>query len=316
MSEFEGLQAAEEAKPKNPFELIGDSGDLEYDDPTPTEVATPEEGTPVAEVEEESEVEVEEAPVVKAQYTLEEVTELIRNDGDIDTSRLSPEGQAVMKAMQRGFTPKLEEAAAIRKELEEVKQAIESAKPKEQPKDIYEAYDQDPKGVLEYVDGEIGRLIQEGAADNAIQIEQLRNLKDQFRDRELQKLRSQSTQASQVHQAMQEIRKQVPDIAQKEQALAKFAIEVMGYTPEELAQVTNPAIGMSAVQAIARINRTYDRFNAGRTVQTKKEKPKPTQVETPGRGFEPKQTNPLEDLKKNAIKTGNFRDYFLALEEE
>lgn len=317
MSEFEGLQAAEEAKPKNPFELIGDSGDVEYEVETPEvtdSVAEPEEGSPVPEVEDGA---TPQQPVVKKMYTPEELQEIISSDGEVDVTRLTPEGQATMKAMQRAFTPKLQEAAEIRKELERIRQDIEAAKPKAQPKDIYEAYDQDPEGVSQYVDGEITRLIREDAAANAGQIEQLRNLKDQFRDRELNKLRTQSTQSRQIAEVVADIQRTVPDIATKQNALAKFALEVMGYTPEELAAATDPAVaGRQAVQVISRINQTYDRFMAGKTVAQKQVRPKPTAVESPGRGFESKQINPIDTLKKKAIETGNFRDYFLALEDE
>ena len=218
-----------------------------------------------------------------------------------------------MKAMQRGFTPKLQEAAEIRKELDRIRSEFEAAKPKPQPKDIYEAYDQDPEGVVNYVNQAIRDLAQEASPENIAKIEELRDLKDQFRQRAVTNLQSQQTKQREYVEVMKAITDAVPDISSKQVALRDFALEVLGMSPEELATETDPMrSGMNAARTVARINRAYDAFNAGKTAKTKVVKPQPTKVEAPGNGYEQKPET-LLDKKREAIKTGNFRNFFLEL---
>jgi hypothetical protein len=124
-------------------------------------------------------VEIEEEPKKKKEpYTEAEIQEILANDLEIDTSRLSPAEQATMKAMQRGFTPKLQEAAELRREVERLREAVQGGQAqKEQPQDIYQAYDQDPEGVLQYVDAQIDELVRVGGAERLPEIKQLEALK-------------------------------------------------------------------------------------------------------------------------------------------
>lgn len=257
----------------------------------------------------------EEVPVGKTPYTSEEIAELIREDGDIDTSRLSPEGQAVMKAMQKGFTPKLQEAAEARKELERIRQEIEAAKPKAQPRDIYEAYDQNPQEVLAFVNQEIARLANEDAYGNVAEIERLRDMKTDFYNREAVKYKETQAKQMESNLVLQEIYKAVPDIETKQLELKDFAINVMGFSEEELARETSPSAGMTAATTIKRINQAYTKFNAGKTAQSKATKPAPTKVEKPGQGFTPPKTNETADRIKSAKETGDWSSVFLNLEE-
>lgn len=253
----------------------------------------------------------------KVPYSTEEVSRILRegNFDAIDTSRLSEEGQLVMRAMQSGLTPKLQEAAEIRKELDRVRQELEASKPKAQPRDIYEAFDQDPQNVVSYINNEIKALVANDPIANAVQIEQLRDLKDELRTRELQRIQETSTKKAEVDGYIQQIAKIVPDIAAKQHALVKFAVEVMGYSPEELNYETNPGlVGERAVKTVARINQAYDRFNAGRTIKQKEVKPTPTKVEPAGKGFE-RETMNSRELLENAKRTGNWRDLFLHMDE-
>lgn len=295
--EFEGLQ-----------ESVEESDNLEEPQQEP-------------DVEEENEAEeseeVVEQETMPQVYSTEELTQIIREDGEVDTKRLSPEGIAIMKAMQRGFTPKLEEAASIRRELEDFKRQYEESKPKPQPSTIEEAYDQNPKEVIGYIDGEIQRLIQEDASANLAQIEQLRTVKQDLSFREVNSLRSQAQTQQQTQAVMQKMMQAVPDLQTKQADLAKFAKDMLGYTDEELRQATSPAVaGEAAIRNVMRINSAYEKINAGKTVQTKQKQKKPTKVEQPGQSYTPKTTSKQAELKSKAVKGEvPWSEYFLSLEE-
>ena len=269
---------------------------------------------------EEGEIEEkeEEVPVKKKEpYTAEEIQEILKADGEVDTERLSPAEQATMKAMQRAFTPKLQEAADLRREVENMRKSLEDSKPKAEPKDIYEAYEQDPDGVLQYLDSQAEALVAENKPENMAQIRQLDSLKHEFNRRDMQKVRdanvTQNTQAGH----MQAILQAVPDLAEKQGKLKEFALTMLGYTEQELAQETNPSVaGAGAARAIARINTAYDKAQAKVTVKRKRVK-KATNVEKPSSGgFETPTPDNVKDAKDAGMKSGNFKDFFAALEED
>jgi hypothetical protein len=225
---------------------------------------------------------------------------------------LSEEGQAVMKAMQAGLTPKLQESAALRKELQEMRGLIEKSIPKPKPKDIYEAYDQDPEETMTFVNSRIQALINEGA--DLHDIEKVREVREQLRERRARKLEEQATGNSFMQQSVNALLQAVPDINEKQVALRDFAIEYMNMTPEEVAYETSiQQKGMDAVKMIARINAAYDKLNAGSRAKAKA-KTKTTRVEKPGAGFE-KQSTTKNDAFKQAKKSGNWKAYFMDMEE-
>ncbi len=254
----------------------------------------------------------------KEPYTEEEIQQILQSDGEIDTTRLSPAEQATMKAMQRGFTPKLQEAAELRKEVKELREAMEQAKPKEQPADIYEAYDQDPEGVIRYVDNQINDLVATDPVGNMANIRQLESLKFDFNRREVQKIREQSSTQTEQNQIMSQILSAVPDLAVKQHALKEFALQELGYTEEELAYETNPATaGAKAARSIARINTAFDKAQAKKTVTQKRTKKKPTKVETPSKsGYDKPDVDELKITKQEALESGNFSAYFAALGDD
>lgn len=256
-------------------------------------------------------------PKTVTQYSTDELTTIIQNDGEVDVSRLSQEGVALMKAMQRGFTPKLEEAASIRKELKELKDSFEAAKPPKQPETLEEAYDANPQEVTQYIDGELAKLINEDAAKNAVDIEQLRNLKQTLAFREINTLRDQRQSQARSQQVMQKMISAVPDLETKQGALAKFAIEVLNYTSEELASATNPSVsGEAAVRTVSRINAAYEKFNASNSVHSKQKQKQPTKVEAPGGEFTTKTPERHTELKSKAIRGETpWSNYFMSLEE-
>lgn len=315
--DFMSLEESGEVKPEdNPEEVPTEKPEenLEPEADEEFEEVEVKEGDEEGEVEQE----VEEVPVKKKEpYTSEEIQEILKADGEVDTERLSPAEQATMKAMQRAFTPKLQEAAELRREIEDMRKSIEDSKPKAEPKDIYDAYDQDPEGVLQYLDSQVEALMAENKPENMAQIRQLDGLKYEFTRRDMTKFRDAQATRSTEQEHMQAIMTAVPDLAEKQGKLKEFAITMLGYTEQELAQETNPSIaGAGAARAIARINTAYDKAQAKVTVKRKRVK-KATNVEKPSSGgFETPAPDNVKDAKENGMKSGNFKDFFAALEEE
>lgn len=313
--EGEATPVVEEGTPTEPVKeeavpATEDDG-VEYEE---VEVTIGEDGKEIETVIEP--VEAEKPVQKKEPYTEAEIQAILTDDGEIDTSRLSPAEQATMKAMQRGFTPKLQEAAELRKEVALLREQME-AKPTEQPSDIFAAYDEDPDGVLRYVDSQIQELAATEGADNIASIRQLESLKFDFNRRDVQKLREQTSTRSKQSEIMNQIITAVPDLATKQEKLKEFALLELGYTEEELANETNPAVaGISAARAIARINTAFDKAQARKTVRRKRVK-QPTVVEKPSAsGFEKPESDELKSTKQAALESGDFSNYFAALEED
>lgn len=135
-------------------ELFGVQPETEVVNPPATE---PEKKEPevqqtekVTEEQKEPEVSQEQVQEVKT-YTPEELSNLIASDEEIDTSRLSIEGQALMRSFQRGLTPKLQQIAELRKQLES------DLRQKEMPKTktIADYFEDDPEGTLVWIDQQI-----------------------------------------------------------------------------------------------------------------------------------------------------------------
>jgi len=83
-------------------------------------------------------------PPEKPFYTPDEIEAELKEHGDLarlDSSRLSPEGKLIQVSMQRGFTPKLQEAAALRKDFDRLlqeKTALEAQRLKEENERKYQ----------------------------------------------------------------------------------------------------------------------------------------------------------------------------------
>lgn len=273
---------------------------------------------------EEYEVEEDDTPPQKSRptklYTPQEIKELLA-DGDfskVDTSRLSEEGKLVMKSMQAGLTPKLQEAAELRKALQALDEKVEKALPKPPPKDIYEAYDQDPDGVMSYIEKQIDVAIDN---QDKVSLDKLREARERIRIH-ASKPKPVEDNTNKVAIAATELLRAIPDIEDKQNDLKKYALEVMGYDPEELIAATDISIrGEAAVKEILRINRAYDKYQAPRKAQAKAKRKKPTQVEKTGGGFDSQKESTMSDMVREAAKKaksgdGNaFFDVFLAMEE-
>jgi hypothetical protein len=277
-------------------------------------VVTQEEvATAVAEAHIDSQVPVTpEVPVVeepKSQYTPEEVKGIMASgefDG-IDTSRLSEEGQLVMRSMQAGLTPKLQEASELRKQQELLQEEVKSLREAQvaqkqtvEPQTVYEHFDADPDGTLQYIDGERRKLeSQNGDGQFAENIRQLDKLENDLVRYESKKFRDTLNHQQQVASAYTALQQAVPGIETKQEALKDFALSYLGYTPNTLAQATDiTTSGQSAVETIARINTAYEKINAVTLAKAKKVTPAPVKVETPGSGFE----TPVRDTYADKLK--------------
>ena len=265
---------------------------------------------------------VEEAPVAtevaepKTQYTPEEVKEIMASgsfDG-IDTSRLSEESQLVMRSMQAGLTPKLQEASELRKQQELLQEELRSLREAQvaqtkavEPQTIYEHFDADPDGTLAYIDNERRKLESQNADGNFNEsLRQLDKLENDLIRHESKKYRDSLNQQQQISTAYTALQQAVPGIETKQEALRDFALEYLGHTPNSLRDATDLSTkGMSAVDTINRINIAYEKFNAVKNAKAKRVTPAPTKVEQPGSGFEA----PVKDVyaeKLKAAKSGEI----------
>jgi hypothetical protein len=255
----------------------------------------------VAEAQAQPEVKVEETPtpeaVPKTPYSPDEVKEIMASGSfdNVDTSRLSEEGQLVMRSMQAGLTPKLQEASELRKQQELLQEEVRSLREAQvaqtqatEPTTVYEHFDQDPDGTLAYIENERSQLEKQNADgkfnENIRQLDKLENDLVRYESKKYRDSLNQQTQTAQAYTALQQA---VPGIETKQEALRDFALDYLGYTPQTLASATDiTTTGMSAVDTIARINTAYDKINAVKLAKEKRVTPAPTPVETPGSGFE------------------------------
>lgn len=155
--EIFGAQAVAETKPETAEESKTETA------PEQTETVTEE-----AEVSQEEET-------GKKQYSPEEVAELLRSDAEIDTSRLSIEGQALMRSFQKGLTKKFEKLSKLEKELQS--QAKERSSAPKGQRTIADMFEEDPENTINQIDNyilskrrEVQELRADGDMDKAMSI--------------------------------------------------------------------------------------------------------------------------------------------------
>ena len=291
-----------------------DESDDEDDEDVPTEEASDDE--------DDDEAEEVKPPKTDKQlkkvklYTPQELKELLA-DGDfsrVDTSRLSEEGKLVMKSMQSGLTPKLQEAAELRKELQALKESVEKVLPKPKPKDIYEAYDQDPTGTDNFINAKIEEAIQ---AQDPVELERMKEYRERLRiykqEKAMQAKQNAPPSDLEIQKVAAKLVQAVPNIAEIQTNLRDYALQVMGYEADELAELTDLKRGTAAIREIQRIKNAWDKHTAARRAQAKAKKKRPAPVEKPGGGFKQNETT-LKDLKQRAIKTGSKKDWLQVFE--
>jgi len=243
----------------------------------------------------ESEKEVEAKPAAseagkvvaaKAVYTPEELETLLQSEGEVDTSRLSNEGKALMKSFQRGYDRKFQQVAEMRK----AQQAQQPSNPREQ---LFGRYMVDPAGVTAEINAEIEKL--EGVdpadanyTDSRRTIARLVALKDEF------SLKHRTIEAhgrsvdSIVASTQAEIAKAIPDFETKAPKLTDFAVGTLGLSIEEVRALTDPTIvGPMALKLTKAINTVYDKLNAPVTAEKKVKKEAPPPLQRGGGGSIP-----------------------------
>ena len=148
----------------------------------PTEAQTTEVQAPEAtevEAPEAQEVQTEEAATEpEGYYTPEEVREI--GIEKLDPNRIPEELKPYYKSMQADYTRKTQSVAEQKKELLELAEAMKVSQPKQQapePQTIDAMYDRDPQGVTRQINERIAALVSDDPYGNAVEIEQLRDLK-------------------------------------------------------------------------------------------------------------------------------------------
>jgi hypothetical protein len=237
----------------------------------------------------------------KEVYTPEELDDLLKTDGEIDTSRLSPEGKLLMKSFQRGYDSKFKALAEERRVAQE-----KTLTPKEK---LFREYLQDPGKVMADINKEIAAL-EETPHDHADflknrrTIVQLQAVKDEFRENRQMVLESQRSKDSLYARTMASVLEDIPDWREKEPKMTKFAVEQLGLTLEDVRVMSDPAImGDRTIRFIKAVNRAYDRFNAKESAGKKEVKTAPKPLGRAGEaGGEAKKTKTLDEMPYDEYK--------------
>lgn len=206
----------------------------------------------------------------QAYYSSEEFEEILtRNPLDVDPEMVPPELMPAYKTALKAY--KSFQADYTRKTQE-----IAQKKQEQKPKDIYEAYDQDPEGVTAYIDAKIVEAKELGDID---QVTMLLNIKSNLVERRLKKIENMTVQERQFQDIYSVVRKEIPDIDQKASVLTEFAIKQLGFSQEEIEKLTDPAItGPLAAKITLAVNRVYNYLNADKNLAKKEVKPQPNKT--------------------------------------
>ena len=262
---------------------------VEQAEEQPTAVAT-DEGT---------EPEQAQPPQEAVAYTDEEFEALHLND--LDESRMTPQQRKYaqkMRDLEKGYNRKFQELAQERKQYEQARQTTQQ--PQQTFGDVYQAFDADPRGVLQNLRTILAQKKKEDPlSDDVIRLETLR---DELLERRSEQA-ERHTQINMVATSVNnEVRKAIPDFEEKADALTDFAVRELGYSIEEITYMTDPGkVGALAGKNTLAINRLYDLQHPKKPVKATTKIPK---TEKAGSGFvEPK------------IKTYTKQDY-IAMREK
>lgn len=209
-------------------------------------------------------------------YTDEEFAQLLKNPVHMDVNKISPTQmpafQAVLeayKSMQADYTRKTQSIAEQRRQLEAAR-----------PRNIYEAYLQDPDGVTTYLNEEIKKKVADADYENAFNLQNLKADLISYRQRILE---GSLTSNQFVSNVWAEVRTEIPDFDSKAKKLTDFAINELGLTREEVLFYSDPArTGDLAKKLTLAVNRLYDRLYAGKSAEAKIKKATPPQLTRPG----------------------------------
>ncbi len=225
---------------------------------------------------EQQETESQEQPNETKPYNVDEINSILQEGGDLDSKRLTPEGQLIQKQFQKAFTPKLQEAAEIRKRIEELERG--QGHSQSQPSnDVFATFQRDPIGVMRDLSTLIDQKEQGDPYDekNAGELRNLRSFERQFN---LQYMAMQE-HGRQLNAANEMVwngaRTQIPDFDKKVEGLTEFAIS-KGYSEEDVSNMTDPSIiGPSlALKNILMFNSMYESENKVAGIKKKQITPK------------------------------------------
>jgi hypothetical protein len=253
-------------------EPVEETPEVEVEETMPEEGASPEEITPSKEVLEAG----------KKPYTPEEIELIMASEGEVDTDRLSPEGQAVMKQLQRVYTKKFQSLADEKRSFEQKK--TEQA---QQSKDdyLYNEFKKDPERVIGDINAEIGKLkFEEYDEENKKKIEILTNAKEKLFLRKLQEGETVAKTQEIISRTNNDILSEIPDFKEKQPKLTELG-KTLGFSDDELVYLTNPLnTGKYAAKLTKVLNKVYDLLNTSKTAEKKQVKPPPTALVRPGSG--------------------------------
>lgn len=225
-------------------------------------------------------------PVSKTPYTPEELDYMMASDMEIDTTRLSPEGQATLKQFQRAYTKKFQALAEEKRRLTtEIKPepTHQSSDPFEQ---TYGRYKNNPRQVRAEINAKINELDEADpySEENRRLIRGLQTLKEDLGERYQSDIDRSRKINSIVAETNVEVSKAIPDFEQKAPALTNFGKE-LGFSVEEMEFMTDPTkTGKMAARFTIALNNAYNKINAGATAEKKIKKPSPPQLQRSGAG--------------------------------
>lgn len=209
---------------------------------------------------------------------------------------------------RKAYQAEKEKRQGLEKRVQEMEQQLAAAKtaaatPK-QPQTIEEAFDQNPEGVLTYVDQQIA------AANAAYDPDEAQKWKDAKVDLVARGLKSQhqrQTKESHVAKINTEIYKAIPDFDTKRPELVALATEY-GLTEQEAVDIFNPeVVGDSAARMAKVFNKVHTIVNAGKTAKAKEVKTPPRTEGAGTGGFS--NSNPTNKQLNRAKETGNLDDW-------
>lgn len=214
----------------------------------------------------------------------QEVIEPVEPEGEPEgepQEPIEPQEPEVKTVPLKALEEERRKRQEMAKRLEEVEKKL--APPPKQPQTIDEFYEVDPKGTMDYLNNEIARLTEEDPFGNVRKIENLRDTKEELR------LRGATQRQNQQSRFVTDLNKAIDGFDKKREALTTFATSELGYTPQELAMLTNPGVvgHEAAIKTVKLINRQFEAKQAPATLKSKEVKPKATQVEPPGEGLQP-----------------------------
>jgi hypothetical protein len=168
----------------------------------------------------------------------------------------------------------------------EARLAEREVKPAAPAKTMEEYYEADPQATIAYINNEIAKLQNDDPFGSALQVEQLRDLKIELKEKVSSKtMKRQNEYAAKITAA-------IPDFLEVKPALEKFATENLGYSYEDLGRMTDPrVVGENALNTMKLIKRQFDMVSGRTPVKRESQAPEPLPNKLGG-GHSPAEPDP------------------------